>query len=199
MHQFIREFPSIISPELCTQLIAKFDHYETNPTQRIRVVDKFLTDGGSPGDVRSKEAQVIYLDPDVLQAEDPEFLGMIQQCHQNIAHCVDEYIRSFEIIKPAPIQVDQVDFMKYPRGEGFYGRHIDAGSRALQHRVLSFVLYLNDVGEGGETDFPLQGKQIAPQAGKLAIFPSAFCFVHGSTMAVSDPKYVLVAFSSYAM
>jgi hypothetical protein len=61
MPEFIREFPSIVSPKICTNLIAKFDHYETNPTERIRVVDKFLTDGGFPGDVRSKEAQVIYL------------------------------------------------------------------------------------------------------------------------------------------
>lgn len=199
MHDFISEFPSIISREFCTRLIAKFDHYEKHPAGNIRVVDKFASDGGAPGDVRSKEARVIYLNPEDLQATDPEFLDMIQFCNRQIGQCVVEYIKSFQIIKPAPIQVDQIDFMKYEKDEGFYGQHIDAGSRALQHRVLSFVLYLNDVDEGGETDFPLQRRRVKPQAGKLSIFPSSFCFVHGSTVAVSGPKYVLVAFSSYAM
>jgi prolyl 4-hydroxylase len=59
-------------------------------------------------------------------------------------------------------------------------------------------VYLNDVAEGGETEFPLQGDKIKPEAGKVAIFPSFFSFVHQSNTAISASKYVLVSFTSFA-
>ena len=73
----------------------------------------------------------------------------------------------------------------------------DSGSRALHHRILSILVYLNDVEIGGETEFPLQDRRVKPETGKVAIFPSFFSFVHGSNRTVSASKYVLVSFSSF--
>ena len=116
-----------------------------------------------------------------------------------MSHCISAYIETLQPISIAPVQIDQIDMMRYDKGQGFYGRHVDAGSKALQHRILSFVVYLNDVQEGGETDFPLQNKIVKPETGKVVVFPSAFCFLHGSRITISGPKYLLVAFSSFGM
>ena len=37
------------------------------------------------------------------------------------------------------------------------------------HRVLLFQFYLNDVAEGGETEFFYQQRRVAPKAGRLVI------------------------------
>ena len=44
-------------------------------------------------------------------------------------------------------------------------------------RVLSFIWYLNDVSEGGYTEF-IDGTKIQPERGKFLIFPSTWNFCH---------------------
>ena len=56
--------------------------------------------------------------------------------------------------------------LQYQAGQ-FYKRHHDSpnanGNKATGHRILSFLLYLNDVGEGGETRFTDLDISIAPR------------------------------------
>lgn len=39
-------------------------------------------------------------------------------------------------------------------------------------RILTFFLYLSDVEEGGETNFPLLDIKVKPQKGKALLWPS---------------------------
>jgi prolyl 4-hydroxylase len=39
-------------------------------------------------------------------------------------------------------------------------------------RILTFYLYLNDVEEGGETDFPRLGLRVRPRRGRAVLWPS---------------------------
>ena len=66
MHDFIQEYRSAISQDDCARLICKFQHYDESPRKRLLVEDKFTTDGGAPDEIRTKEASVIYLKPEVL-------------------------------------------------------------------------------------------------------------------------------------
>jgi len=38
----------------------------------------------------------------------------------------------------------------------------------------TFYLYLNDVEEGGETEFPRLGMQVKPKTGRAVLWPSIF-------------------------
>jgi prolyl 4-hydroxylase len=41
-------------------------------------------------------------------------------------------------------------------------------------RILTVFLYLNDVEEGGETDFPTLGLSITPKKGKIVLWPNVY-------------------------
>jgi prolyl 4-hydroxylase len=41
-------------------------------------------------------------------------------------------------------------------------------------RILTAYLYLNEVEEGGETNFPELNVTVAPKRGRVAIWPSVF-------------------------
>lgn len=41
-------------------------------------------------------------------------------------------------------------------------------------RILTFFLYLSDVEEGGETDFPRLGLRVTPKTGRAVLWPSVF-------------------------
>jgi len=164
MVKFIQEFHSVISTEVCSQLVKKFDYYESNNEGQLRVLDKFTTDGGGAHDTKTKEAKVIYVDPNIMSRVDPDFLELVNQCVEGMYRCAPLYVKRLEQVVMAPIQISQIDILKYEQGEGFYGSHIDCGMKSIEHRVLSFILYLNDVQVGGETEFVLQDALVKPEA-----------------------------------
>ncbi|MCJ8294756.1 MAG: 2OG-Fe(II) oxygenase, partial [Colwellia sp.] len=65
------------------------------------------------------------------------------------------------------------------------------------HRVLAFLYYLNDVDEGGETEFHYQGIKVKPKKGSLVIFPAGFTHTHKGHIPLSDEKYVVTSWLMY--
>ncbi len=61
------------------------------------------------------------------------------------------------------------------------------------HRSLLFMFYLNDVEQGGSTDFYYQNKSIKPKQGRMVIAPGYFTHTHRGTVPVSNDKYILTS------
>jgi len=88
-----------------------------------------------------------------------------------------------------------VNLQKYTAGEGGYfhwhSEIYPQGERCEPlHRVLLFMFYLNDVSEGGETEFYYQEKRIAPKRGRMVIAPAGFTHTHRGNTPVSNDKYI---------
>lgn len=73
--------------------------------------------------------------------------------------------------------------------EGFQP-HFDSVHEAA-NRYLVFLWYLNDVEEGGETDFPQLGVRVAARRGRLLMFPPYWMFQHAGLPPGSADKYIL--------
>lgn len=61
------------------------------------------------------------------------------------------------------------------------------------HRVLLFMFYLNDVEEGGETDFYYQQRSVTPKVGRMVIAPAGFTHTHRGQIPRSNDKYILTS------
>jgi prolyl 4-hydroxylase len=100
----------------------------------------------------------------------------------------------------APRAFEQIMLKKYepgrPAPDGF-PEHCDAYDVATSVRQLGFLWYLNDVADGGETDFPVLGKRIEPRTGRLVLLPPAWMFVHAGRPPVSEPKYIATSYLSF--
>lgn len=88
-----------------------------------------------------------------------------------------------------------INLQKYLAGQGGYHHwHSEvfpqAESTEPLHRVLLFQFYLNDVAEGGETEFYYQQRKIQPRAGRLIIAPAGFTHTHKGHVPRSGDKYV---------
>jgi hypothetical protein len=82
---------------------------------------------------------------------------------------------------------------KYDKNIGKYIYHNDSRHNYDMHRsrVLTYLWYLNDVTEGGETEF-LGGKyKIKPETGKLILFPASWIYPHRGCCPISDDKYIV--------
>lgn len=73
-----------------------------------------------------------------------------------------------------------------------FHEHADAWNAATATRQVAIVGYLNDVGLGGETEFPAFDVRVRPEAGTVLFFPSSFVFSHLAHPPISGPKFAVV-------
>ena len=90
-----------------------------------------------------------------------------------------------------------VKIQKTEVGQGYHVWHCEHSSRETASRVLAFVLYLNDVDEGGETEFLYQHKRVKPKVGTVVVFPSSFTHVHRGNPPLSGTKYILTGWVEF--
>jgi hypothetical protein len=75
-------------------------------------------------------------------------------------------------------------------GQGYHIWHSESGNRDNSTRILAWTLYLNDVEEGGETEFLYYPKRVKPKAGTLVLWPAGFTHTHRGNPPLSNTKYI---------
>jgi hypothetical protein len=65
------------------------------------------------------------------------------------------------------------------------------------HRMLLYIVYLNDVEEGGETEFYYQDLKVKPKRGSLVIAPCYFTHTHRGNIPISNDKYIMTSWLSF--
>jgi hypothetical protein len=93
----------------------------------------------------------------------------------------------------ANIHIDFFMIQRYEKGKGKYVYHNDFHNdpENRRHRVITFIFYLNDIAEGGETEFWGGTFKIKPEKGKLVLFPASWTYPHRGIMTISDNKYII--------
>jgi len=78
--------------------------------------------------------------------------------------------------------------------EGYHVWHLEH-SKGFDNseRAFVFSVYLNDVEEGGETEFLHFSKRVKPKTGRIVIWPAAFPYVHRGNPPLSGEKYILTS------
>jgi hypothetical protein len=78
--------------------------------------------------------------------------------------------------------------------EGYHIWHIEHGKGfETGKRAFVFSIYLNDVEEGGETEFLHFSKRVKPKTGRIVIWPAAFPYLHRGNPPLSGEKYILTS------
>lgn len=86
---------------------------------------------------------------------------------------------------------------KTPVGGGFHSWHFEAQDREASHRLLSIIAYMNDVEEGGETEFLYYPKRVRPKMGSVLLFPASFTHTHRGNPPISNEKYILTGWIEF--
>ena len=95
-------------------------------------------------------------------------------------------------------QIGEINAQKYKKNQGGYPYwHSEiypqiASTEAL-HRKLLFMFYLNDVEQGGETEFFYQNIKVQPKKGRMVIAPAGFTHTHRGNKPISSDKYILTS------
>jgi hypothetical protein len=181
-HQFITLYQGL-EPHECRTVIERFDADDRKSRGEVY----------RQGSFRSREASIKRSwDLEVLDQGD--WAPVFRLIHPRIQACIQHYLSRSPILQSFDLQVTGYKIQMYPRGEGRFGWHADSTGRGVQSRQVAMILYLNDVAEGGETEFFHQGLKIAPRAGQLLLFPAGWNYMHCGQVPTSGDKYVLQTF-----
>jgi hypothetical protein len=188
MNDFIGVYENAFSPEYCKLVINHFDTMQKNGftlnrmqtgKQTIEVDDEHLA-------CHSHE-QINFTPANLMTT----FNGVFWTKYK-------EYSNKYSILTTVGghnnycFKVQKTDI-----GGGYHTWHCEAHSRESCHRVLAWMVYLNDVAEGGETEFLYQHKRINAKQGTLVIFPSAFTHAHRGNPPLSNAKYVITGWVEF--
>jgi hypothetical protein len=97
---------------------------------------------------------------------------------------------------PEQHALEQFRIKKYnPDGLDQFDTHVDVLTHDSAKRFLSFLWYLNDVDDGGNTVF--KEIIIKPKTGTLIIFPPMWMYPHKGEPLVSNSKYIMSTYLHY--
>ena len=89
------------------------------------------------------------------------------------------------------VDVPSFNIQKYSRGDHFASLHSERTSLDTLHRLFAWMTYLNDVDDGGQTNFSHYGIKIKPQIGKTLIWPAEWTHAHTGEVLKSGTKYIV--------
>lgn len=76
-------------------------------------------------------------------------------------------------------------------GSGYHVWHHENGNRVLLNRFGTWIMYLNDVEVGGETELLYYGERFKPVQGDMIVFPAGFTHTHRGNPPISGEKNIL--------
>tara|TARA_Y100000114_G_scaffold86412_1_gene79933 strand:+ start:240 stop:833 length:594 start_codon:yes stop_codon:yes gene_type:complete len=89
------------------------------------------------------------------------------------------------------LEFTSIKVQKTIPGEGYHVWHCEKNYQTNDcRRALVWTLYLNDIEEGGETEFLLQNQRAQAKEGRICVFPAGFPFVHRGNPPLKKDKYI---------
>ena len=112
--------------------------------------------------------------------------------------CYAEYLNTFSTLKDYdPHTIYTYKIQKTVPGGGYHVWHPEDGGKLFSRRVGVYILYLNDIDEGGETEFLYLSKRVKPKKGRLVIFPPNYPWTHRGNPPLSGEKYIMTGWLEY--
>jgi hypothetical protein len=182
---FIGNYENALSAEDCQSIIDRMEEFKTNGY------------GHGRGEDATRRADTAFFDTEMLfltkEQREKVFKSLWRVGY-------DQYVKEFDILNTfAKHNVDQIKGQITEPGQGYHLWHPEIVSAANSDRILTYILYLNDVNEGAETEFLYYRKRIPPKQGSLVIFPAHFTHTHKGNLNLSNHnKYILTGWYTFS-
>jgi hypothetical protein len=148
--------------------------------------------GGEPAKV-STDISLVAID-----RSDPEAFALAEVIVRGVSAALERYLQERPLFRQCcPEQqlfVNPIfNLQRYAPGEGFKSWHCDwtisDEATEPQARVLAWILYANDVPEGG-TEFHWQEHHEPAERGKLVLFPAGLSHIHRGRVSHEHSKTI---------
>lgn len=189
IEDFIGIYENSVSAEHCNAMI---NYFESLRDYNLVVDQEQYT---TQATVR-KDESVFLCHPDVITL--PKGSPIIFPFADALWKCYEDYTKEFEILRTAAkhgfymLRIQRTNLCG-----GFHGWHFENTGNETSNRLVTFMMYLNDIEEGGETEFLYLHKRIKPKAGTMLIWPSTYTHTHRGNPPLNGTKYIITGWLTY--
>ena len=117
---------------------------------------------------------------------------------------IEEYIKKYPFsVQVGPWAVSSTYKMqRYDPGEAYFVTHCENSGPIpkepkILRRILAWMIYLNNVTDGGHTEFPSQNTKFQPRRGDLLIWPAYFTHPHHGIVSKTQTKYIITGWYEF--
>lgn len=112
--------------------------------------------------------------------------------------CYADYLSKFSVLSDyEKHSIITYKVQKTMPGQGYHIWHAEDDCLKFSRRIGVYTLYLNDIEEGGETEFLYLSKRVAPKQGRLLIFPPNYPWAHRGNPPLSGVKYIMTGWMEF--
>ena len=113
--------------------------------------------------------------------------------------CFIDYQHQWPFMKGIIKNVDIGSFniQKYSKGDHFSAVHTERSSLQHSDRLFAWMTYLNDVDDGGKTNFAHYDIKIKPEIGKTLIWPAEWTHAHSGEILNNGEKYIITGWMNF--
>ncbi|MDZ4662769.1 MAG: 2OG-Fe(II) oxygenase [Pseudomonadota bacterium] len=176
---------NVLQPESCDQIISLFER-DTNKKKGLGM--------SASGEVMVNTDKISV---DLSIQPSGEWQGLHAKLHLGITECLKNYVQAYPGLQVKPLEVTGYKIQMYEPNVGEFKWHFDALGPGAWSRQLALIFYLNNVIDGGETEFFHQNLKIKPAAGTLLLFPPHWTHVHCGKTPTSSKKYIITSFVEF--
>ena len=169
MKDFIGVYPEAVDSKLCDWLCKVADQ-----SSLVSVDNK---------NSNRNDTQIILESFHPTQAND--LMGMVNKC------LMERYIPEQIPFLSGNIFISSITLLQktLPLGGGFHNFHCEDTCYNVAHRTMAWMVYLNDVEDGGETEFIYQQKRFKSERGTVLIWPASYTHMHRGNPPLTN-KYI---------
>jgi len=169
---FVRVYDNCLDQESCERMIAEI--------KLAKESSVMLPDSDQP-DMKRKDSSFLLYD------RNPSLNTSFNAC---LDIYVSKYCDDFPLLREYEISSFHNKMQETEVSGGYHNWHCENNQISTSSRILTWLFYLNDISEGGETELLYQSMRIKPKAGRLAIFPAYFTHAHRGNPPLSKTKYI---------
>jgi hypothetical protein len=186
---FIGVYDNYITPEECNKAIKLYE----NQTKLNNTFNRLSSEKAS---LLEKDDQQFFIGPRNIYVWEEHLKPMIFNFDLALKHYLEH--TGAKDIYDEPLVYTNFKIQKTLPTQGYHVWHIEHAKGFFNEpRALVFSIYLNDVEEGGETEFLHFSKRVKPKTGRIVIWPAGFPYVHRGNPPISGEKYLLTSWMSF--
>ena len=183
---FIGIFYNVATKEECNKIIKHFNNVDdlnlTVSRKEFEKINSIFKDNKIYYMVNENDSLLTCVNQNILK-------GFIN----NLSKVYEIYKKKYDVMNNLGMHKlnSDVKIQKTIPGEGYHVWHCENATVDSSRKVLLCMMYLNDIKEGGETEFLYQSLRIPPKAGTIVICPAYFTHTHRGNPPLKGIKYMI--------
>ena len=188
---FVGVFENAVSEEFCDKILQYYNDMDEAGFSKDR--QKWQN---TPKTKKEDDALCSSFEDEVCLRSTRDLYSLF---NQRLGHLYSKYADEYDVLHTASDahRSHATKIQKTRVGGGYHVWHYESSARETSHRVSTYILYLNDVEDGGETEFLYLSKRFKPKKGTMIIFPAAFTHTHRGNPPLSNEKYIMTGWIEF--